>query len=221
VSCGTFAVGNSSSKSITIRNKGNRPLTGLALSLDGTDATSYAIDNLAMSSELAAGGSTTFDIIFNPSGTASGTRRATLHIASNDANENPFYIALSGQIYSATLDTDGDGLNDWAEFLYAPLGFDWQVNQTSLVSILKSGANAAGHYTPTQVQAIHVGTPLLTKDATTNQFKLTLGIDKSTNLTDFTPFPLNAPQTTINGDGKIEFLFTAPENAAFVRVLGQ
>ena len=41
-----------------------------------------------------SGGSTTFTLIFTPG--ASGSRSASLSIASNDADENPFVIALSG-----------------------------------------------------------------------------------------------------------------------------
>jgi hypothetical protein len=32
---------------------------------------------------------------------------------------------------------------------------------------------------------------------------------------------MTAPQTTINGDGKLEFLFTSPDNAAFFRLQAQ
>ena len=37
---------------------------------------------------------------------------------------------------STTADTDGDGLSDWAEFQYAPLGFDWQLTVGVLTSFL-------------------------------------------------------------------------------------
>ena len=52
---------------------------------------------------------------------------------------------------------------------------------------------------------------------------MTLGIEKSTPLqpTSFTPFPMTVPQTTLNVDGKLEFLFTVPDNAAFFRVQTQ
>jgi hypothetical protein len=62
------------------------------------------------------------------------------------------------------------------------------------------------------------GTPLIQRNPTTGQFKLTLDLEKSTNLSTFTPFPFTAPQTTVNGQGKIEFLFTSPDNAAFFRL---
>jgi len=48
-------------------------------------------------------------------------------------------------------------------------------------------------------------------------------VEKSTTLapSSFTPFPMTAPQTTINGTGKLEFIFTVPDNAAFFKVEAQ
>ena len=40
---------------------------------------------------------------------SSGLKTATLQINSTDSDENPFDINLTGQSYSATSDTDGDG----------------------------------------------------------------------------------------------------------------
>jgi hypothetical protein len=198
----------------TIRNTGTADLTGLVISIDGVDAGSFTVDTTAMINTVSPGGSTTFTV----TGISSGTRAAVLHIASNDADENPFDITLVGQFFSSTTDSDGDGLNDLAELQYAPLGFDWKVKQLALVATLNSSANTAGLYTPSQVQALNVPTPLLTKDATTGAFKLTIGVEKSTDLTIFSPFPMTVPQTTINGQGELEFLFTPTDNAAFFRL---
>ena len=52
-------------------------------------------------------------------------------------------------------------------------------------------------------------------------FTLTLGVEKSTDLVHFTPFPLTTPQTSIDGQGKLKFQFTVPGNAAFFRVRAQ
>lgn len=127
------------------------------------------------------------------------------------------------------------------------LGFDWQVQQTTLVNQLYGSASQAGLYnqtqydanrsvgrndvlsspntydlySPTQIQSLNVGTPLLQKNPSTGAFTLTLGIEKSTNLTNFTPLPFVAPQMTVNGQGKLEFQFTSPGNAAFFRVQAQ
>ena len=91
------------------------------------------------------------------------------------------------------------------------------------MTTLNNGANAAGLYSPTQVQALNIGTPLIQKNAGTGAFKLTIGVLKSTNLTNFQPFPLNTPgaTTTINGSGNLEFNFTVPDNAAFFRLQSQ
>ena len=70
---------------------------------------------------------------------------------------------------------------------------------------------------------MNASTPLLTKDAGTGKWKLTIALQKTPNLvaTPFAAFPFTAPDTTINGQGQIEFLFTVPGNAAFFRVQAQ
>jgi hypothetical protein len=74
-------------------------------------------------------------------------------------------------------------------------------------------------YSLSQVQALNVGTPLIRRDGL-GQFKLTFGVEKSTTLQpgSFLPFPMTAPQTSINAQGKLEFRFTSPDNAAFFRL---
>ncbi len=81
-------------KTFTIRNTGTAPLTLGAITKTGTNSADYSIDTSATSTTVAAGGSTTFAVTFTPS--ASGTRAATLHIASNDSTKNPFDIPLTG-----------------------------------------------------------------------------------------------------------------------------
>ena len=78
--------------------------------------------------------------------------------------------------------------------------------------------NNYGLYSLSQVQALHVGTPLLAKDSATGKFKLTIGVEKSTNLVNFSPMAIPVGAATINAQGKMEFEFTAPDNAAFYRL---
>jgi hypothetical protein len=78
--------------------------------------------------------------------------------------------------------------------------------------------NNYGLYSLPQVQALHVGTPLLAKDSATGKFKLTIGVEKSTNLVNFSPMAIPVGAATINPQGKMEFQFTAPDNAAFYRL---
>lgn len=84
------------------------------------------------------------------------------------------------------------------------------------MNVLLGNANGAGFYDAAQVQALHADTPLIQRDSESGQF--TLGLEKATNLVDFTPIPFLAPNTTVNGDGKIEFLFTPSDDAAFYRL---
>ncbi len=211
----------SESKVLTIRNTGTVALTRLAVTLDGADASSFSVSTTGMTASVAPGDSTSFSVSFQGTGTATATQIAAIHVASNDLDENSFDIALSAQTFSTVADKDADGLNDWAEYQYAKLGFDWQVAQSDLVTKLKAGANAAGLYSQSELRTLNVATPFLVKNATTGEFKLTLGLQQSTGLSTFTAFPMTLPKTTINPDGKLEFLFTSPDKAAFYRVQAQ
>lgn len=212
--CGNVRIGEPSSFVFTLRNTGTSDLSGISLTKNGAHATDFNIT--ATPPELVGpGGSTTFTVQYNPTG--SGTRTAALHIASNDFDENPFDINLIGLAFSVTEDFDGDGMNDWAEFQLAAQGFDWRLSQPALVSGFYAGANSAGLFTQSQLEAIHV-TPLLSRDPGTGQFKVIIGLEKSSDLVNFAPFPLSVPQTSINAEGKLEFLFTVPGNAAFFKV---
>lgn len=167
-------------------------------------------------------GSTTFTVRFAPA--TAGLKTATLSIPSDDPDESPYVINLSGRGLSATTDTDSDGMNDAAEFNLAALGFDWQTSQPALVNAYFANANNNGLYTTSQVQALNVGTPLLTKNPATGKFTLTIGIKKTTNLAlPFSDFPMTGPGTSaiINGAGKLEFEFPSSDNAAFFRLQSQ
>ena len=186
----------------------------MSLTKSGTTAGDFAVDVLSPTT-LAAGNSTTFTVTFTPTG--GGNRTAQLSIASNDAN-SPFLINLAGFGLSQTVDTDGDGLNDAAEYKMSALGFDWQTSQTALVATLADNANTAGYYTTSQIQALNIGTPLLTQNPTTGLFKLTIAVKKSTDLKTFTAMPLSSLQTFINAQGEIEYEFSVPDKAAFFRL---
>ncbi len=146
-------VGFSSFASFTIQNTGTGPMTGLGVTIDGPDAAMFSVATPPLA-PLAPTSNTTFTIRFLPP--SSGTKTATLHIASNDADENPFDIVLTGLSLSFTQDRDSDGLSDASEFQLAPLGFNFQVRQTNLVNTFLSNASGAGLFTQTQLQALNV-----------------------------------------------------------------
>ncbi len=211
--------GTNASITFTIKNTNVGSLTGLGITVDGSDASLFTVTASPTAPVSGPFGSTTFTVRFAP--TTTGAKTAALHIANNDSDENLFDINLSGQVLLFTQDTDGDGLSDAAEFDWGALGLDWQVSQPSLVSTFFTIANSAGLYTTNQVQALNVGTPLLIRNPQTGQFTLTIAVQKSTDLISFAPFPMTAPQTTINGQGNLEFQFTVPDNAAFFRLQAQ
>jgi hypothetical protein len=73
-------------------------------------------------------------------------------------------------------------------------------------------------YTTTQVQAMNVDAPLIERDPATGEFILTIGLEKSTDLENYSPFPVTMPQATITPQGKLRLRFSVPDNAAFFRV---
>ncbi|MBK8092251.1 MAG: choice-of-anchor D domain-containing protein [Verrucomicrobiaceae bacterium] len=81
-------------KTFSIRNLGTLDLTGLAVTKSGTNAADFVINTTGMSTSLAPGASTTFSVTFNP--LQAGGKNASIQIASNDVDENPFDISLSG-----------------------------------------------------------------------------------------------------------------------------
>ncbi len=208
-------------KVFKIKNSGPRYLKGICVTTGGNASGDYVLDTAGTRAVLPPGGSTTLRVTFKPMGAVSGNRLAVLQIASNDGDENPFDIGLTGLALSATADGDGDGLTDLAEYRYAALGFDWQVEQPALVAALYAGANLAGLYTDAQVHTLHIDTPLLARDSVTGDFKLTIGMKKSTNLLDWEKFSFTNPGTTLNNEGKIEFNFKGSDNAAFFRLESQ
>jgi hypothetical protein len=78
--------------------------------------------------------------------------------------------------------------------------------------------NTYGLYSLSQVQALNVNTPLLSRDPVSGKFKLTIEVEKSTNLTNFTPMTIPMGAAKINSQGNIELEFTSSDNAAFYRL---
>jgi hypothetical protein len=83
----------SSATVFTIRNTGNAILKNLAVSRAGSHPNDFVVTGPPVS-QLAPGGSTTFSVVFKP--LVQGARRAQVRVASNDADENPFVIGLTG-----------------------------------------------------------------------------------------------------------------------------
>lgn len=77
----------------TLRNTGGADLTGIVPAISGPDASMFMLVT-SPPSTLAGGSNSIFTVRFTP--TSLGTKTATLSIASNDPDENPFTITLTG-----------------------------------------------------------------------------------------------------------------------------
>jgi len=90
-------VKGSSNKTVTVSNAGT-PGTGTlnigAITITGTNASQFSQTNNC-STPVAPGGSCTITVKFSP--TSAGAKSATLRIPSNDPDENPLDVSLTGQ----------------------------------------------------------------------------------------------------------------------------
>jgi len=94
-------------RTYTIQNEGGADLTISTPTLTGTNAADFSI-TANPSSPVAAGGSTTFQVTFNPS--ATGTRTATLNIVNSDSDENPYNFAIQGTGTDPEVNVQGNGV---------------------------------------------------------------------------------------------------------------
>ena len=91
---GTVNVGSYSDKTFVISNTGTANLSVSATTITGTNASDFSIQSGGGAFTLAAGATRNIVVRFTPAG--SGNKSASLNITSNDPDENPFLINLSG-----------------------------------------------------------------------------------------------------------------------------
>lgn len=90
---GATLVGDSTDLTFTVLNAGALELVGLGLTLSGADGSQFFVA-CEPAGSLQPGASTTFTVGFRPA--SLGTKTATLHVASNDPDHDPFSFALVG-----------------------------------------------------------------------------------------------------------------------------
>lgn len=93
-------------KTFTLSNTGTTllNLTGTPkVAISGTNAADFTVTTQPVSSLAATIGTTDFQITFDPS--AAGSRTATVSIANNDADENPYTFAIQGTGNATTSST--------------------------------------------------------------------------------------------------------------------
>lgn len=109
-----FTGGDTVVRTFTIENVGDADLSlsgSPLVDIIGTDAGDFSVSSVP-SSPVAAGASTSFELTFTPSG--EGLREATVSIANDDADENPYTFAIQGEgvvpavTYAVTYDGNGN-----------------------------------------------------------------------------------------------------------------
>ena len=95
---GVATVGSTTvTKTFTIQNLGttNLTLTGTPIvTISGTNASLFSVSTQPVSNTIAGGSSLTFSVIFNP--TSLGSKKATINILSNDADETLYNFNING-----------------------------------------------------------------------------------------------------------------------------
>ena len=96
---GSTQIGVDVSHTFTITNAGPDVLDISGITITGVDAADFYV-SIAPASTVAAGGSTTFEITFNP--TVIGVSNATINITNNDSDENPYTFDITGEAITCT-----------------------------------------------------------------------------------------------------------------------
>jgi hypothetical protein len=91
-------VGKSSKLEFKVKNIGQAPLENITASLHGKNAAQFVIVSQPASSLAGPDGSSSFFVKFAPK--TIGPKTAILRIASNDANESPFDLTLTGNTFT-------------------------------------------------------------------------------------------------------------------------
>ncbi len=111
----TFTVGGAAtSQTITVRNTGTDPLAIGSITKAGANAADFTVASDTCSGQTLAAATGTCTITVNFLAASAGAKTATLSIPSNDSDENPLGLTLSGTALAAgtVVDSDKDGVPD-------------------------------------------------------------------------------------------------------------
>ncbi len=229
---GSVNVGSNSELTFTIKNTGDADLTGISTYVDGTNPGDFTVSAVPAASVSGPSGSTTFKVKFTPS--SFGNRTAQLHINSNDADESPYDINLSGTGLAPEIEVLGaggviianGGSQSFGEaFTGAFNKVDFTIQNSGNadltgVQVTKSGANADQFQITTQPVTTVVGgqtTVLVVDFVPTTAGAKTATIQITSNDPDEGTFVINLTGTgkppAAGEDGYRYKLSSAPVNA--------
>lgn len=144
-------------------------LTIGAITFSGANPTDFTVTT-PPAATVAAGGSTSFVVTFNPS--TNGVKTATISIVNTDIDENPYDFALTGTGIGPEIDIQGNGISiidgdttpsttDWTDFTSTDVGtginrpytiYNTGTSNITIGAITFSGANP-GDFTITTAPA--------------------------------------------------------------------
>lgn len=214
-SLGAVPVGMPESSTFVIRNSGSAGLALAGIGVSGGNTADFVVTP-PVPGEIRPNAAVSFGVTFTPS--AAGARATTLLATSDDADEGAYDINLTGTGLSYGADTDGDGMNDAAEYRMAALGFHWDTAEPAKVRELVDHASDAGLFTREDIQAQEPAAPLIQRDPLTGRFTLNLVWEKSTDLENFVILPAVPHEVSVTAQGDIQFEFDSNQTTEFYRI---
>lgn len=205
---GATLAGLTNTRTLRMRNTGVLPVTNLIFAIGGPAATNFSFSSITSLPLVAFSDPVTFVASFAPG--FIGVHTASFDIVINASNHPN--AGLTGKGVTAAGDEDGDGLSNAAEVQLAASGFDVVSPNPVEIATLRSN----GLFRATDLQTLAGEPALIARDPGTGQFKLTFGVQRSTNLLQsFDLLPMSLPQLQITPQGRVEFRFSDPADAAF------
>lgn len=144
-----LVAGGTVTRTFTVRNTGTAALTLSGtpkVAVGGAQAADFTVTFQPSSPVAATNGTTTFQVTFDPAGT--GTRSATLSIANNDADENPYNFSIQGtgtvaarpetELQSPQFTANGHAVLRWASVSNHLYTVQHATNLVSGFSVLQS-----------------------------------------------------------------------------------
>jgi CSLREA domain-containing protein len=138
--------GGTLTRTFTISNSGTANLTVGAINFTGPAAGDFSV-TAAPASPVSPGGTTSFEVTFDPS--VLGTRAATVTIANNDSDENPYTfviegLGVAGNVLINEVDSDTPSTDD-QEFVELFDGGAGNTPLDGLVLVFFNGADDASY----------------------------------------------------------------------------
>lgn len=170
----------SSPQTVTVSNVGNADLTVGTITITGTNANEFSIQNDYCSGQkIVAGGSATLEVVFTP--TSEGAKSASLFIPSNDPDEPTVTVALSGTGVTGAVAPTAEIVIDMSKQVIATKY--WRA--TAALTVTSSGAALAGATINGEWSGIYTGTVSGTTDEN-GKVSFTTGLIKTSGAATFT-----------------------------------